>query len=196
MSPCVVIADEARSSAKKWWREAETFHSRVPSKGVVLPNKGRSSMKTQIIGQKSFAQGAQEGRTEQPARSAEESAIRETISAWSQAANAKDLNKCVSFYTDDASVLPFNAPIATEKDQIRAVWSQLVSNPDSRLSWRPTKIEVAQSADLAYEIGTFDLTVADQTGKSSATRGKYVIAWKKQANDEWKAAADIFNTDK
>jgi uncharacterized protein (TIGR02246 family) len=129
------------------------------------------------------------------ARSSEESAIRETISAWSQAAGAKDLNKCVSFYTDDASVLPFNAPIATGKDQIRAFWSQ-VTNPDYSFSWRPTKIEVAQSADLAYEIGTFDLTVADQTGKSSASRGKYVIVWKKQANGEWKAAADIFNTDK
>ena len=130
------------------------------------------------------------------ARSSEESAIRETISAWSQAAAAKDLNKCVSFYTDDASLLPLNAPIATGKDQIRAVWSQIMSNPDYGFSWRPTKIEVAQSADLAYEIGTFDLTVADQTGKSSASRGKYVIAWKKQANGEWKAAADIFNTDK
>jgi len=48
---------------------------------------------------------------------------------------------------------------------------------------------------LAYEIGTFDLTVADQNGKSAASRGKYVVAWKKQANGEWKAAADIFNTD-
>jgi uncharacterized protein (TIGR02246 family) len=150
-------------------------------------------MTTQIIGLKS---GAQEERTEQPARSSEESAIRETISAWSQAADAKDLNKCISFYTDDASVLPFNAPIAARKDQIRAVWSQLMSNPDYSLNWRPTRIEVAQSADLAYEIGTFDLTVADQTGKSSASVGKYVIAWKKQANGEWKAAADIFNTDK
>jgi uncharacterized protein (TIGR02246 family) len=130
------------------------------------------------------------------ARSSEESAIRETISAWSQAAGAKDLNKCVSFYTDDASVLPPTAPIATGKDQIRAVWSKLISNSDYSLSWRPTKIEVAQSADLAFEIGTFDLTIADQTGKSSASRGKYVIAWKKQANGEWKAAADIFNTDK
>ena len=130
------------------------------------------------------------------ARSSEESAIRETNSAWSQAVDAKDLNKCVSVYTDDASLLPFNAPIATGKDQIRAVWSQLMSNPDFSLSWRPTKIEVAQSADLAYEVGTFDLTLADQTGKSTASRGKYVVAWKKQANGEWKAAADIFNTDK
>ena len=128
------------------------------------------------------------------ARPSEQSAIRETISAWLQAAGAKDLNKCVSFYTDDASVLPVNAPIATGKDQIRAVWSKVLSNLE--FSWQPTEIEVAQPADLAYEIGTFDFTVADQTGKSSASRGKYVIVWKKQAKGEWKAVADIFNTDK
>jgi ketosteroid isomerase-like protein len=39
------------------------------------------------------------------------------------------------------------------------------------------------------------MTLADQTGKSAASRGKYVVAWKKQASSEWKAAADSFNTD-
>ena len=129
------------------------------------------------------------------ARSSDEVAIRETAAAWSQAAGAKDLDKCVGFYTEDASVLPFNAPIASGKDQIRKVWSQLMSNPGFSLRFGPTKVEVARSADLAYEIGTFDLTLADQAGRSSTSRGKYVVAWKKQANGEWKAAADIFNTD-
>lgn len=129
------------------------------------------------------------------ARSSDEEAIRQTVAAWSAAAGARELNKCVSFYTDDASVLPFNAPIATGKDQIRNVWSQLMSNPGFSLRFGPTKIEVARSADLAYEIGTFELTLSDQTGKSAASRGKYVVVWKKQANGEWKAAADIFNTD-
>ena len=128
-------------------------------------------------------------------RSSDESAIRETVAAWSAAAGARDLNKCISFYTDDASVLPFNAPIATGKDEIRKVWSQLMSNPGCSLRFRPTKIEVARSGDLAYEIGTFDLTLADQAGKSVGHRGKYVVAWKKQADGGWKAAADIFNTD-
>ena len=129
------------------------------------------------------------------ARSSDEEAIRQTVASWSEAAGAKDLNKCVSFYTDDASVLPFNAPIATGIDQIRKVWSQLMSNPGFSIRFGPTKIEVARSADLAYEIGTFELALSDQTGKSAASRGKYVVAWKKQANGEWKAAADIFNTD-
>jgi len=49
------------------------------------------------------------------ARSSDEVANSETVAAWSKAAGSKDSIKCVSFYTDDASVLPFNAPIATER---------------------------------------------------------------------------------
>ncbi len=128
-------------------------------------------------------------------RSSDEAAIQETAAAWSKAAGAKELDRCLSFYTEDASVLPFNAPIAEGKDQIRNVWSHLMSNPGYSLRFGPTKIQVAQSGDLAYEIGTFDLTLANEPGKSNAMRGKYVVAWKKQASGEWKAAADIFNTD-
>lgn len=128
-------------------------------------------------------------------RSSDELSIREAVAAWSEAAGTKDLDKCLSFYTDDATVLPFNAPIASGKDQIRKVWSQLMSNPGFSLRFGPTKIEVARSADLAYEIGKFDLALADQSGKSAVSRGKYVVAWKKQPNGQWKAVADIFNTD-
>lgn len=127
--------------------------------------------------------------------SADEMAIRETAAAWSKAAGAKELERCLSFYTQDASVLPFNAPIAEGRDQIRHVWSILMSNPGYSLRFAPTKIEVAQSGDLAYEIGTFDLTLADDAGKPTPMRGKYVVVWKKQANGMWKAAADTFNTD-
>lgn len=125
----------------------------------------------------------------------EEAAIRETVDAWSKAAGSKELERCLSFYTEDAAVLPFGAPIAKGKDQIRHVWSMLMSNPGYSLRFGPTKIEVAQSGDLAYEIGTFDLTLANEAGKPNAMRGKYVVVWKKQANGMWKAAADIFNTD-
>ncbi len=54
---------------------------------------------------------------------------------------------------------------------------------------------MARSRDLTYEIGTFDLTLANDSGKPNAMRGKYVVVWKKQPNGLWKAAADIFNTD-
>lgn len=95
----------------------------------------------------------------------------------------------------NAYVLPFNAPLADGKDQIRHVWSILMSNSGYSLRFGLTKIEVAKSGELAYEMGTFDLTLADDAGRISPMRGKYVVIWKKQADGMWKAAADIFNTD-
>jgi ketosteroid isomerase-like protein len=44
--------------------------------------------------------------------SADEQAIRALDTAWSRGAETKDLDKTVSFYADDASILPPNMPIA------------------------------------------------------------------------------------
>ena len=125
-----------------------------------------------------------------------EKAIRDLDAAWSQAAQSKDLDKMVFYYADDASALPFNAPIATGKDQIRQLWSALMAKPGFSLTFAPTKIEVAKSNDLAYEAGTFELKMNDAQNNPTTTNGKYVVCWKKQAKGEWKVALDIFNTDK
>jgi ketosteroid isomerase-like protein len=129
-------------------------------------------------------------------QSADENEIRKADTAWSHAAENKDLDKFVSFYADDASAFPFNAPIANGKEQIRQLWSQLMSKPGFGLSFKPTKIEVSKSGDMAYETGTFELKLNDPQGNAMSIPGKYVVAWKKQPNHEWKAVADIFNTDK
>jgi len=129
-------------------------------------------------------------------QSADENEIRNADTAWSHAAEDKDVDKFVSFYADDAAALPFNAPVANGKDQIRQLWSQLMSKPGFGLSFKPTKIEVSKSGDIAYEIGTFELKLNDPQGNATSIPGKYVVAWKKQPNREWKAVADIINTDK
>jgi ketosteroid isomerase-like protein len=124
-----------------------------------------------------------------------EQAVRDADKAWSQAAQSKDLDKTVSFYADDASVLPFNAPSATGKDAIKQVWSSLMAKPGFSLTFAPTKIDIAKSGDLAYEVGTFELKMNDAQGNPTTTPGKYVVAWKRQPKGEWKAELDIFNTD-
>lgn len=128
--------------------------------------------------------------------SKEEAAIRELDATWSNAAETKDLDKTVSFYAEDGSVLPFNAPIATGKEGVRAVWGHLMSLPGYGLTFAPTKIDVAKAGDMAYDVGTFALKANDPQGNPTTTVGKYVVAWKKQKNGEWKVEADIFNTDK
>ena len=69
-----------------------------------------------------------------------------------------------------------------------------MSLPGFALSFTPTKIEVAKSGDIAYDVGTFELKTTDPQGKLVSEAGKYVVVWKKQ-NGQWKAVADIFNSD-
>jgi len=126
----------------------------------------------------------------------DEQAIRKLDKDWSAAAQTKDVDKTVSFYSDDASALPFNAPIATGKDQIRQVWAHLTSLPGFALTFGPTKIEVAKSGDLAYDLGTFELKTNDAQGNVNTEVGKYVVVWKKQPDKQWKAIIDMFSTDK
>lgn len=126
----------------------------------------------------------------------DEQAIRKLDKEWSAAAGSKDLDKTISFYSDDASALPFNAPIATGKEQIRQVWAHLTSLPGFALTFGPTKIEVAKSGDLAYDVGTFELKANDAQGNTATQVGKYVVVWKKQSDKQWKAILDMFSTDK
>ncbi len=60
-------------------------------------------------------------------RAADEVAIRATDAQWAKTAAAKDLDGTVSYYSDEAMVLPPAAPIATDKQAIRAIWAPLVA---------------------------------------------------------------------
>lgn len=130
------------------------------------------------------------------AGASDEAAIRKLDVEWSAAAQSKNVDKTVSFYAEDGSVLPANAPKATGKEQIRAVWAHLLTELKADVSFAPTKIEVSKSGDLAYDIGTYELKVKDPQGKAVTEIGKYVVVWKKQPDKQWKVMADIFNADK
>lgn len=126
----------------------------------------------------------------------DETAIRKADVEWSQAANINQLDKFLSFYADDASVLPFNAPMVSGKDQIRQFFTQLMAKPGFAVTFGPTKIDVSKSHDIAYEIGTAQLKLNDAQGKPTILPAKYVVVWRKDSNRHWKAVADTFNTDK
>ena len=42
----------------------------------------------------------------------------------------------------------------------------------------------------------FEESFNDAGGNTVRVVGKYVVVWKKQANGQWKAVVDIFNTDR
>ena len=114
-------------------------------------------------------------------RAADESAIRALDAQWEKAAAAKDVDGTVSYYSDDASLLAPNTPIAGSKQAIRAAWASLLG-PDVSLSWQANKVEVSRSSDLAYIVGVYQLAMKDPQGKPATDHGKFVEVWKKQAD--------------
>jgi uncharacterized protein (TIGR02246 family) len=125
----------------------------------------------------------------------EEAAIRSADADCLKAWAAKDVDLGLSCYSDDASAFPSNAPIATGKEAIRALWSQMFETPGFALSWDISKLEVSRAGDLAYAYGTYEQTVNDPEGNPVTERGKWVGVYKKQADGQWKLVADIGNSD-
>jgi uncharacterized protein (TIGR02246 family) len=130
----------------------------------------------------------------QDTRAADENALKTLDREWSKAAGAKDVDKTVSYYSDDAIVLPPNSPALTGKQQIHSMWKSMLGAPGFSGGWNVTKVEVARSGDLAYLTGNYEITENDASGKPQTDKGKYLEVWKKQADGSWKCVVDMFNT--
>ncbi len=139
----------------------------------------------------SFALACQQKDT----KAADETALKELDAQWSKAAEAKDVDKTVSYYADDVMVMPPNGPAVTTKDAIKKIWKDMLTNAGFSGGWKATKVEVAKSGDLASVSGTWEMTMNDAKGKAATDRGKFVEVWKKQTSGTWKCVTDIWNSD-
>ena len=125
-------------------------------------------------------------------RAQDEMAIREADKAWLEAAQAKDAERFASMYTEDATLMLPDSPAISGKAAIRDGVGEMMKDPAFSLSFEPGTVEVAMSGDLAYETGTYTLTVTDEKTKKPVTStGHGVVVWKKQADGSWKAHVDV-----
>lgn len=128
-------------------------------------------------------------------RAAEEAAIRALDEQWSATAAKNDLDGTVSYYSSDAVLLAPNAPIATDAKSIRESWAGLLG-PNTTVSWKVTKVEVAKSGELGYLYGTYQLAIKDPKGGPTFNdTGKIMEIWKKQSDGKWKCIVDTYNSD-
>lgn len=124
---------------------------------------------------------------------ADEQAIRGQVDYWLQLVKAKDAAAIAALYTDDGAVMPPNGPIGKGHAAIQQTWASMMGTPGFDLTFVPEQIIVSSSGDMALDRGTYKLAVAPG-GKAMTDTGKYVVVWRK-IGGEWKAAADIFNSD-
>ena len=123
----------------------------------------------------------------------DEQAIRAQVDHWLQLVKAKDASGIAELYAEDGAVMPPNAPIGKGRAAIEQTWASMMRTPGFGLTFAPEQIVVSSSGDMALDRGTYSLTIAPD-GTSQTDTGKYVVVWRK-IGGEWKASADIFNSD-
>ena len=145
-------------------------------------------------GQQQAANHASEANQKTTTHEQDEAAIRSLDAEWVKAVAAKDANNSASFYDQHGTLMAPGAKAATGTDEIRKTWAAMMSAPGFALTFSPNTIHVSQSGDMAYELGTFELTTSDKKGKPQTMKANYVVVWGKQADGSWKALVDAPTT--
>ena len=122
-----------------------------------------------------------------------EAMIRTHTDAWVQAYNAGDADKIVAGYTDDAIVMPPDAPAAVGHDAIKQfIVADMAASKTAGASFALDSGDtIGVSGDLAWHSGNFH--VNGSAGSSIAT-GKYLEVWR-QDKGNWLIIRDTWNSD-
>lgn len=119
-------------------------------------------------------------------------AIRDNEAQWNKDYAAKDVDKVMAHYASDAVLMTPGIEPAWGKDAIQKSTQQLIADPALSLTFKPAKIVVAKSGDLAFTQGIYNLTATDPgTKKVINDHGSYVTTYRKLPDDGWKAISDI-----
>jgi ketosteroid isomerase-like protein len=122
-------------------------------------------------------------------------ALAKTDADWAKAAQAKQTSAWVAFYTDDAVILPPDDKPAADKESIRKAIDGMMGLPNLSVNWQTTKTDIANSGDLGYTWGAYDLSFNNPKGKPVSEHGKYLEVWRKQADGSWKCSVDMWSSD-
>ena len=161
---------------------------------LLVPKRAATFSKDESVSISAQSTAGSESENASNARPVER-ILRDLDAQWSKAAAAKDLEQIVAYYSEDAVVLPPNATSTETRETIRDVWKDVLAAPGLVIAWKPIKVKVGSSGDMAWLSGTYELTVNDPSGKPANDRGKYLEVWEKQPDGNWKCAADMWNSD-
>lgn len=115
---------------------------------------------------------------------------------FEQALLAEDAATLGTFYAEDAVLLPPGNPRAEGPAAIEAMfasWFAQIPAPEG-FTLTTDDVQLAESGDIAYEVGTYTSRGTSPEGEAYDETGKFVVVWK-NVGGEWKVAADAWNVD-
>lgn len=110
------------------------------------------------------------------------------------ASEGKDVERIVSFWSDDATITPAGGPIISGKVAIRNFVEQNLATQGFHIGWRPEQASVSTDGTMGYTTGENTTTFPGADGRLATVVGRYVTVWRRDPPGEWKCVADIWNS--
>lgn len=125
----------------------------------------------------------------------DEEKIRYNLEDWQKIGATGDVDKIMTYWSDDAILMIPGLPTINGKDAIRKMIEGSKGSAP-KMTWdSPSSINVSQSGDLAYVMTKNHITMTDSTGHSMTQDNKALLIWKKQTDNSWKESVVIFNAE-
>jgi ketosteroid isomerase-like protein len=110
------------------------------------------------------------------------------------AAQGRDVERIVGFWTEDATVFPPSAPALHGKAAIRDYVQKSLAIPGFQIQWRPASAATSEDGTLGYTTGENAVTVPGPDGKLITIAGRYTTIWRRDRGGDWKCVIDIWNS--
>jgi ketosteroid isomerase-like protein len=115
---------------------------------------------------------------------------------WAQsAAERHDVERILSYWTEDAVVLPPGLPAVVGKAALRQYVEGSMQIPGFRITWESKDVMLSPDGQLAYMFSRNAVTVNAPDGTPVTTEGRAVTIWRRESDGEWRCAVDIWNAD-
>jgi len=113
---------------------------------------------------------------------------------WADLASAgKDVDKIVSFWSDDAVLIFPGQPVLEGKPAIRAYVEASLKTPGFKIHWVSEKPVFSPDGKLAYMRGTDELTFPGPNGTTITLHLRGISVWRRDADGQWRCVVDISN---
>ncbi|MDQ2929710.1 MAG: DUF4440 domain-containing protein [Gemmatimonadota bacterium] len=109
------------------------------------------------------------------------------------AAAGKDVDKIVSYWTDDAVVMEPGQPALEGKAAIRAFVTSSVQTPGFKIHWVSEKPTFSPDGKMAYMRGADEMTVPGPKGEPLTLHLQGYSLWRKDADGQWRCTVDVAN---
>jgi ketosteroid isomerase-like protein len=107
----------------------------------------------------------------------------------------RDVERILSFWTEDAVVLPPGLPAVAGKAALRRYVEGSTRIPGFRITWTSTDVTFSPDGRLAYMFSRNEVTADGPDGRPLTAAGRAVTIWRLEPDGEWRCAVDIWNAE-